>query len=397
MLIGEIKEYLTNRMIPFWVHMKDEEHGGFYGQMDGDLTLQKEADKGGILNSRILWFFANTYGELGDEHLLECATHAYRFLKEAFWDKEYGGVYWSVHYNGIQADTTKHTYCQAFAIYALSSYYAVSKDEKALEMAEKLFDLIEDNCTDSYGYMEAFDRRFMPVDNEKLSENGVMADKTMNTILHVFEAYTELYRVRKEENKSIEFTNKVAHRLRFILNVIADRIYNPILKRQEVFFDKKYRSILDLNSYGHDIEAAWLIDRGCEVLGERSYSQRMINITTSLTEKIFETAFTGDSLYNECCNGEIDKTRIWWVQAEAVIGFLNGYQKDKKEKKYYEAATSIWNYIKKNFIDDRKGSEWFWSVDDQGISNKEKGIVNMWKCPYHNGRMCLEVMRRLKG
>ncbi|OYP52805.1 hypothetical protein CG709_02165 [Lachnotalea glycerini] len=123
----------------------------------------------------------------------------------------------------------------------------------------------------------------------------------------------------------------------------------------------------------------------------------MINITTSLTEKIFETAFTGDSLYNECCNGEIDKTRIWWVQAEAVIGFLNGYQKDKKEKKYYEAATSIWNYIKKNFIDYRKGSEWFWSVDDQGISNKEKGIVNMWKCPYHNGRMCLEVMRRLKG
>ena len=188
-------------------------------------------------------------------------------MKDYCFDKENGGIYWSITYDGKPEDTTKHTYNQAFCIYALSSYYEASKDEEALAMAKELFHIIEEKCTDEVGYLEAFDREFHLIENDKLSENGVIADKTMNTLLHVFEAYTELYRVSKD--------TEVKKRLEWILDTIADKIYNPKLHRQEVFFDKNYNSILDLHSYGHDIETAWLLNRGVDVLGEEAYQKKM--------------------------------------------------------------------------------------------------------------------------
>ena len=194
MFAEEIQSHLTQKIIPFWSGLKDEKYGGFYGYLGYDLTLNRQAVKGCILNSRILWFFSNACLLLGDDSLLADAKHAYEFLKEHCIDPENGGVYWSLTYDGRPEDTTKHTYNQAFAIYALSSYYDASKDAQALELALSLYQIVEQKCRDAYGYMEAFDIRFAPVENDKLSENGVMAEKTMNTLLHVFEAYTELYR-----------------------------------------------------------------------------------------------------------------------------------------------------------------------------------------------------------
>ena len=205
MLKAEVKEHLKNDIIPFWQGMKDEVYGGFYGYLGFDLKLDKEAVKGCILNSRILWFFSNAYMILGEKSLLESARHAFLFLKEHCVDRQYGGVYWSLNYKGEPDDTTKHTYNQAFAIYALSSYYDASRDEEALEIAHSLYNLVETKCKDEYGYLEAFSRNFEPVDNDKLSENGVLAEKTMNTLLHVFEAYTELYRVAGEAFVQIIF------------------------------------------------------------------------------------------------------------------------------------------------------------------------------------------------
>lgn len=387
MMVEEIKANLTDCIIPFWKALRDEEYGGYYGWMDYDLKVDKKAVKGCILNSRITWFFANAYLLLKEESLLDEARHGYEFMQQYCVDSEKGGVYWSVQYDGTPEDTTKHTYNQAFSIYALSSYYDASGDKSALDTAMELFHIIESRCMDEIGYKEAFDRDFVEIENDKLSENGVIADKTMNTLLHVFEAYTELYRVSHSE--------EVKKRLEWILDTFAEKVYNPELHRQEVFFDKEMNSILDLHSYGHDIETAWLIRRGTDVLGEKAYEDKMLPIILDLTAQVYQTAFDGHSLANECEKGVVDTNRIWWVQAETIVGFLNGYELAPEKKEYLEGAKAVWEFIEAHIIDRRPGSEWFWDVTKDGESVSGKPIVEPWKCPYHNGRMCMEVIRRL--
>lgn len=382
----EIQKHLTEAVIPFWRGLRDDEYGGYYGWLDYNLRLEKQAAKGCILNSRIMWFFANSYMVLRDESLLDEARHAYEFMKRYCIDETFGGVYWAVNYDGSLNDSTKHTYNQAFSVYALASYYSATGDKQALQLAKDLFMLIEERCTDDIGYLEAFTRDFQPESNEKLSENGVMAEKTMNTLLHVMEAYTELYRVDRDE--------AVAGRIRFIMDIIVTKLYNPEKNRQEVFFDANYNSILDMHSYGHDIEAAWLIDRALEVLDNREYTKKLHPVTQALTAEVYRRAYVNHSLMNECVNGVDDTHRIWWVQAEAVVGFLNGFEKDRTKTEYLQAAKDIWDYIKEYIVDHRTGSEWFWRVDENGRPDENLPIVEPWKCPYHNGRMCLECIKR---
>lgn len=403
MMTEEIKTHLVNDIIPFWKGLRDDRYGGYYGWLGYDLVLDREAVKGCILNSRILWFFSNAYLLLGDESLLAEARHSYAFLRRYCMDREQGGVYWSLAFDGTPEDTTKHTYNQAFAVYALSSYYDASGDEEALAAAMELFRVIEERCADETGYREAFDREFHEIENDKLSENGVMADRTMNTLLHVFEAYTELYRVSGGE--------RVRERLLWLLDTIADKVYNPALHRQEVFFDRGMRSILDLHSYGHDIEAAWLLERGLQTLenrasqeSDKSVVQRIAGLAAKirpiildLTGQVYKDAFDGHSLANECERGVVDERRIWWVQAEAVVGFLNGYQLAPERREYLEAAEAEWEFIKAHIIDPREGSEWYQEVDAAGVPTAGEPIVEPWKCPYHNGRMCMEVVRRNIG
>ena len=381
----EAAAHLNQVILPFWTGLKDEKHGGYYGYVDFDLKTEKQAEKGCILNSRILWFFSNAYLTLKRSELLSYAEHAYHFLQEACLDRENGGVYWSVSFDGKPLDTTKHTYNQAFAVYALSSYYDASKDKEALETAWELYRVIESRCRDEYGYLEAFDRTWHLAGNEKLSENGVMAEKTMNTLLHVFEAYTELYRVTG--------SGEVSAALHRILNLFADRIYNPEKRRQEVFFDRTWHSLIDLHSYGHDIETSWLIDRGLKLLNDRELSEQLDPVTDALAEEIYRIAYKNHSVLNECDRGTVNTTRVWWVQAESVVGFLNYYRKHPDQTAFLDAAEDVWEYIKICLVDPRPGSEWFWDVDEAGKPSDRKPIEEPWKCPYHNGRMCMELIR----
>lgn len=399
----EVKQELLTDIIPFWKKLRDDNYGGYYGWLSYDLKLDEKAEKGCILNSRITWFFANAYtlfkngyiteeecqaAGFSGEDLLKEARHGYEFLMNHCLDKECGGIYWSLNYDGTPLDATKHTYNQAFCIYALSSYYEASGDEDALSLAHTLFHMIEEKCTDEVGYLEAFTREFAPESNEKLSENGVLADKTMNTLLHVFEAYTELYRVAGDA--------EVKERLMWMMSIFAEKVYNPKAQRQEVFFDAEYNTILDLHSYGHDIETAWLIDRGVEVLKEATCEARMSPITKILTKRIHQIAFDGRSLANECDRGVVNANRVWWVQAETLVGFLNGYEKSPECSEYRDGALAQWEFIKEYVIDKRVGSEWFWEVNPDGSPIDGRPIVEPWKCPYHNGRMCFEVIRRIQ-
>ena len=387
MLQEQMREHLVNKIIPFWKNLKDEECGGFYGWMDTALEVDRKAVKGCILNSRILWFFSNAYMCLGDEDLKEYADHAYEFMKEKCFDKENGGVFWSLTYDGEVEDDIKHTYNQAFAVYALSSYYRAFGVQEAIELAGGLVKIIEEKCYDGFGYIEAMDRKFKPVENDKLSENGVIAERTMNTLLHVMEAYTEYY---------LATGNSVAQeRLKWILNLIAKSVYNPKLHRQEVFFDGQMNSIIDLHSYGHDIETAWLVDRCLEVLGDDMYLQKMTPIIRDLERQVYKVAYNHHSFANECERGVVNEKRIWWVQAEAVVGFYNAYQKTG-DKTYLDAAEDIWGFIQKYVVDEREGGEWFWYTSPEGEPAMDEPIVEPWKCPYHNGRMCFEMIARAR-
>ena len=381
----EVREELLEHIIPFWLNLKDDENGGFYGQVDYDLALQKNADKGCILNSRILWFFSNAYLLTNDKNCLALAHWAYDFLCAHFLDEINGGVIWSVASDGSARDTTKHTYNQAFALYALSSYFEASKESHAIVFAKELFNLIEEKCTENGFYCEAFTKEFLPQSNEKLSENGVMASHTMNTLLHILEAYTNLYRVAGDSS--------VKARLCEILLQFESKIWNPEKHRQEVFFDKNFNSLIDLHSYGHDIEASWLLDESLGILNESHYTALISPITEELSENVLKTAYDKGSVANECERGLVDETRVWWVQAESVVGFFNAWQKGLGNE-FLDAAIGVWDFIKANIIDKRAGGEWFWSVDINGRAKTEP-IVEPWKCPYHNGRMCFEIIKRV--
>lgn len=383
-MVTEIRRELTDRILPFWRGLRDDEKGGYIGQVEFDLARKPEAERGCILNSRILWFFSEAYLTLKDPALLDEARHAYQMLLSML-DTENGGMYWSMNADKTVADSTKHTYNQGFAIYALSAYYRASGKEEALDLAMELFRLVEEKCFDGEGYLEAFTADWKSAGNDKLSENGVEAGRTMNTLLHILEGYTGLYEAGKNP--------EVRERLIWIMNTWAEKLYNPERRRQEVFFDLSYHTLIDLHSFGHDIETSWLADRTLDVLGDPALTEKIRPMLLSMADHTLQAAYTeGNGFSNESENGKVDTTRVWWVQAEALLGFLNAYE-HTHEPRYLDAVRSQWEYIKAKIIDPREGSEWFWSVKEDGTPI-EKPIVEPWKCPYHNGRMCLEVIRR---
>lgn len=387
MLADKCRKELTERIVPFWNRLRDDENGGFYGFMDNDLNVDKTADKGVILTSRILWFYSSCYRTLGDEYLLDNARHAYEFLKKCV-DTVNGGVWWMMTYDGKPSDTMKHTYNQAFAIYALSAYYLASRDKTALDLALELFHTVEDKCRDDVAYLEAMSEDWKVVPNDALSENGLMADKTMNTVLHLIEAYTVLLEACENgESAHIE------ERLMFLLQITEDKIFNGSQNRLRVFFDREFNEIGDIHSYGHDIEASWLIDRACEVIGERRFMAKWRFIDLRIAENIYDIAFENGAVNNERENDKIDKKRVWWVQAESVVGFVNAFQQGG-DKKFLDAADKVLEWIETKQADKRENSEWWGEVDFDGKPMQTVNMVNPWKCPYHNGRMCIEVINR---
>ena len=384
MNVQAMEAHLRQHIIPFWEGLIDRKNGGFISLVPYDLKGDENAPKGCILNSRILWFFSQGAVTLNDPALLPYANQAYAMLCRMT-DEKNGGVFWSLNADGSVADGTKHTYNQAFAVYALSAYYRLTGKNEALERAIALYNVIETKCRDEGGYLEAFTADWQPESNEKLSENGVMAERTMNTLLHVLEGLTGLYQVWPDEG--------LRGHLYEILRIFEDKVYNPEKKRQEVFFDHEYRSLIDLHSYGHDIETSWLTEKTLEALHDDALTARIRPILLALAEKTYEAAWRENGFLNECEKGVDDTDRVWWVQAEALVGFLNAWEKTGDEK-YLSAAESQWKYIETALIDPRQGSEWFWSVHADGTPDETQPIVSPWKCPYHNGRMIFEVLER---
>ncbi|MCD7915358.1 MAG: AGE family epimerase/isomerase [Tannerellaceae bacterium] len=385
-LQSECREELLHGILPYWMgRMVDVEQGGFYGRIDGKDRLHTDADKGGILNARILWTFSSAYLIQPDPTYLQMATRAYEYSVRYFFDKEYGGTFWLLSADGSPVDTKKQIYSQAFFIYALTEYYKASGNEEALDKAKELFQLIEKYSldTDRNGYLEAYSRDWKLLEDLRLSEKDENDAKTMNTHLHILEAYTNLYRVWKEE--------ALEKALKGLITVFTDKIISSG-GHLILFFDENWVPNDHIHSYGHDIEAAWLLYEAAGVLGDTGILEKVRNLTVQIAELTVREGLQADGslIYEKDTKSRhVDRDRHWWPQAEAVVGFVYTW-KLTADPIWLERAVGVWHYIKQHIVDHTHG-EWFWSIRE-GSVNTDDDKAGFWKCPYHNGRMCLEVL-----
>jgi len=383
----QVKEELRHNILPFWAgRMVDESHGGFYGQIKGDGQLIPQADKGGILNARILWSFSSAYLQEKNPVYLEMANRAKAYILDHFFDAEFGGTYWTISFDGKPVDTKKQIYSQAFFIYAFSEHYRASGDETSLQTAIALFVIIEKYSFDPElnGYFEAYSRDWKLLEDLRLSEKDENEKKTMNTHLHILEAYTNLFRVWKDK--------ELEKQLRNLILIFTEKIVNQKTFHLDLFFDENWNTRSTIVSYGHDIEASWLIDEGARVLGDQELLAQVQKICIKIAEAACEGLRADGSMVYETDKGHLETDRHWWVQSEAVVGFLNTYELTN-DQEWLDKALNCWKYISENLID-RAGGEWFWSISDEGIPNRNGDKAGFWKCPYHNSRMCLEVLAR---
>jgi mannobiose 2-epimerase len=417
----EMQDVVENNILRFWLDkMVDREHGGFYGRIDGSGVLHPEAEKGAILNARILWSFSAAYRVLGNPEYLEAATRAYEYLIEHFIDAEYGGVYWSVDYLGRPLDTKKQFYAIGFAVYGLSEYVRATGDREALECALQLYDCIEEHAFDRAhnGYIEACTREWGQIADMRLSELDANYPKSQNTHLHIIEPYTNLLRCLKELHAQesgdyvpvigsmlpigvtipMQDIISVEASLRNLIDIFTDKILNPKTHHLDLFFEMDWtRGAGHLESYGHDIECSWLMHEAALVLGDSKVLEKVEPIVCEVAKASEKGLRPDGSMIHEANldTGHVDDDLHWWVQAENVVGWFNLYQYFDDEQAL-ERAFQGWSYIKSQIIDWENG-EWHWSRHPDGTLNTIDDKAGFWKCPYHNSRMCLEIIERSAG
>ena len=385
---------------PFWLkYAPDEKYGGFRGWITNDLQIDEQAEKGIILNSRILWTFARAFKLYQDVAAYRMATRAYEYLTSHFVDRQAGGVFWTLDYTGKPTDTKKRVYAQAFALYGLTEFFVATGEREALDLAFELFFLMENKCRDSEhdGYFETFARDWALADDQRLSEVDRDEKKSMNAHLHVLEAYASLARatgnsdVRKRLRAVIDI---------FLTHIISDRQFgindaSPTELHLGMFFDEAWVRRSQRRSFGHDIEASWLLCEAAEVLDDATLSAQVRSVATNLAQSVYDRGLDTDGslLYEADALRIIDDDKHWWTQTEAVVGFVNAYQLSSSEY-FLVAAIQAWEFIDRYLIDRRHG-EWFWKTSRSGEPSLDMPKLSQWKCPYHNGRMCFEIARRL--
>lgn len=385
----EVKDELVNDILPFWMNrMIDREQGGFYGRIDGNNCLHPDAPKGAILNARILWTFSAAFRLLKKPEYLETATRAKRYLLDFFYDKQYGGIFWELNADGTPSDAKKQIYALGFAIYGLSEYARATGDREALEYAVRLFEVIEKYSFDPVqnGYVEALTREWQPIQDMRLSDKDENEKKTMNTHLHILEPYANLYRMWKDE--------RLEKQLRNLIKVFVTRILDAESGHLNLFFEEDWSNKYHIISYGHDIEASWLIHEAALALGDQGLLAEIEPVIVKIAQAADEGLNRdGSMIYENFVDKQkVDRELHWWVQAENVVGHINLYQYFHDEDALRKAL-KCWQFIKENLIDG-EGGEWYWSRYADGTVNRKDDKAGFWKCPYHNGRMCMEIIER---
>jgi len=366
----------------------DHVHGGFYGSVDNENNAHHESPKGVVLNSRILWTFSAAYLATNKKEYLNAARRSYQYLNDHFIDEEFGGVYWSLDHKGKMLNGRKQIYGLAFCLYGLSEFYKAEKNDTVLEQAINLFKVIEKYSYDEKlkGYYEAFARDWQSLDDSRLSEKDANEKKTMNTHLHVIEAYANLYEIWPDEYLKKQIEN--------LLEVFDQYIIDDS-GHLSLFFDEAWKHKSDIISYGHDIEAAWLLQQCAEKIDNEFWVTQMKSNAKKITNAATEGLDKDGGLWYEyeLATNKLIKEKHWWPQSEAMIGFMNAYQISEK-KEYLLYSYHSWQFVKQHIKDNKKG-EWFWGVNDDYSIMQGHDKAGFWKCPYHNSRACLEIIRRI--
>ncbi|MGD0018102.1 MAG: AGE family epimerase/isomerase [Candidatus Limnocylindrales bacterium] len=383
---------LRQDILPYWATWAvDREQGGFFGALSCDGRPDPGADKGGVLNARILWTFSAALRRRPEPLYREMADRAFGYILEHFWDPEYSGLYWAVDHRGRRSQDRKQTYGQAFGIYALAEYFRATGVQEALDRAIRLFNSIEARAFDPIGggYWEARGRDWEPIDDIRLSSIDLNAPFSMNTHLHLLEAYTTLA-LAWEDPRPREM-------LRALLELMLDRFVDARTGHLALFFDERWRSLSEVISYGHDIETSWLICEAADVVGDPSLQARARAAAVRMADAVLASGFDAErgGVYHErSSDGRLHTNKDWWPQAEAVVGFLNAYQISGR-KEYLAAAIKTWDFVDA-FVIDHQAGEWFTRVSREGVPVPDQTKVDFWKCPYHNARAMLEIMERAR-
>lgn len=383
-------EIELNNILDYWIgNTRDVAEGGFYGKIDNDNHVIPGSPKGSVLNARILWSFSAAFNLTGKHQYLEIADRAHTYIIDHLIDKDQGGVYWTVDHAGTKLDTKKQVYATAFTIYALSEYYKARRSSDALHEAIKLFRLLVDKSFDQNktGYLEAFSQDWQPINDLRLSSKDANEKKTMNTHLHVLEAYTNLYRSWPDDS--------LKQQISLLLENFLDHFIDAETGHLHLFFDEDWNARSALISYGHDIEAAWLLLDSAEVIGDAALTERLKPLTIKIAEAAQEGVDSDGGLWYEYnpSDDQLVKEKHWWVQAEAMLGFFNAWQVTG-DRKYLELSMMNWDFVKDNILD-RKNGEWFWGINEQGQVMTTDDKAGLWKCPYHNSRACIEIIKRI--
>lgn len=385
-------EHLRTIILPFWLeHVRDRERGGFHGGIDSAMRRMEDAPRGALLTSRILWMFSAAHRHFPAPSYLEMAHHAHADLLARFWDREHGGLFWSVSADGVPQRTRKQVYGQAFGIYALTEFHRATGEREPLDRAITIFRLLEKHTRDRThgGYFEAGNRAWALESDWRLSSVDLNAPKSQNTLLHVMEAYTNLLRVWPDP----ELRQAQAE----LIEVMLTRVLNPRTYHLGLFFDAEWKLQSDRVSFGHDIEAAWLLTAAADGLGDAALIQRTRDMAVEIARVTHAEAIDDDGglLYEAGPQGITQDHKEWWPQAEAVVGFLEAWRISGDER-WLHVAERLWEFIETHLVD-RTHGEGFRSVtrDRQPMPQYEK--AGFWKCPYHNGRACLEIYERLRA
>lgn len=379
-------------ILAYWIKFTmDEKHGGFVGKIDHYNNVYTEAPKGSVLNARILWTFSAAYHLTKKQEYLAVAERAFHYFTEHFIDKEFGGVYWTVDYKGQPLDTKKQIYALSFAVYGLSEFYCATKNKNALQAAINIYnDIVKHSYDKKYGgYFEALTREWKEIDDLRLSTKDANEKRSMNTHLHVLEAFANFYRVDANEILKQQLNELVQI---FLNHIVSSKTNHLIL-----FFDEQWKERSEIISYGHDIEAAWLIQEAAELVNNElslmSVKKRSIQIAKAAEEGLDDDG----GLWYEYNPGQnhLIRQKHSWPQAEAMIGFFNTWQ-NTGEEKYLKQSLKSWEFVKK-YMHDQNCGEWYWGVHEDYSPMKQEDKVGIWKCPYHNSRACIEIINRINS
>lgn len=384
-----IEAELRGNILPFWIaHTPDEEHGGFYGALTNDLVVHNDAPRLAVLTARILWTYSTAYRLYHAEAYLTMARRAYDYLTQKFWDHEYGGVYWTLDQHGCPLNDRKHIYAQAFAIYGLAEFYRAAGEPHSLALAQRLFDLIETHSFDPIygGNVECRARTWGALDDMRLSNREINSRKSMNTLLHLMEAYTNLLRVWPDE--------ELQAKQRGLIEIFLQHIIDSQTHHFKLFFDDAWHSLDDHLSPGHDIEGSWLLAEAAEVLGDEDLLARAQAVAVQMADAVIPYLDDdGAIVYEATLRGIESYDKHWWVQAEGMVGFYNAFQLTGRAD-FAQIADRLWQLIETRFVD-RVHGDWFKVLDRNGVPVLPHYKAGPWECPYHHARACFEMLTRL--